>query len=242
MTFEGGTAPVWTGDGKRIVFSASRNGPPALFWKPADGSGSDERLTTSQRTDVPGSASSSGRSVAFVESDPTGSRDILLLNTEDLTSRPFVKAPPNGMAPALSRDGQWVAYVSDESGRNEVYIAPAADARRHVRVSADGGTEPVWRRDGAELFFRSGDRMMAAAVAVRPSLSVKPPIVLFSGPFDKGPGARAAYDVDSDARFVMVASPPSSLAPAGLHVFLGWPAPWVTAGGSARQRQGTPAR
>ncbi len=236
VTFEGGTAPVWTGDGRRIIFSASRGGPPALFWKPADGSGSDERLTTSQRADVPGSASLNGRTVALAESDLAGGGDILLLDTDDRTSRAFVKAPPNGKAPALSPGGQWVAYVSDESGRDEVYLAPAADPKRRLRVSADGGTEPAWSRDSAELFFRSGDRMLAAAVAVRPSLSVKPPTVLFSGAFDKGQAARAAYDVSGDARFLMVASPSRSRAPAGLHVILGWPAPWMAADGSARQR------
>ncbi len=242
VTFEGGTAPVWTADGRRIVFSSGRNGPAALFWKPTDGSGSDERLTTSPRAAIPGSASSDGRTVALVESDLSGSREILLLNTDDRTSRPFAKAPPNRTAPALSPDGQWLAYVSDESGRDEVYLAPVADPRRRVKVSADGGTEPAWRRDGARLFFRSGDQMLAAAVAVGPGPSVKPPIVLFSGAFDKGTAARAAYDVSGDARFLMVASPSSALAPAGLHVVLGWPAPWSNSDGQAGQRQGTPPR
>ncbi len=242
VTFEGGTAPVWTPDGRRIVFSSSRNGPAALFWKPADGSGSDERLTTSQRAAIPGSASLDGRTVAFVESDLSGGRDILLLNTDDRTSRPFVKAPPDGTAPALSPDGQFLAYVSDVSGRNEVYLAPIADPRRRVKVSTDGGTEPAWRRNGTELFFRSGDRMLAAEVAVTPALGVKPPIVLFSGLFDEGSGARAAYDVGADARFLMVVSPSSTLGPAGLHVVLGWPSLWATPDGLVRRRQDIHAR
>jgi Tol biopolymer transport system component len=226
ITFEGGGPPVWTSDGRRIIFSASRGGPPGIFWKQADGSGPDERLTRRPRMGVPNSSSPDGRTVAFVEYDPSAGRHILLLDSDDRVVRPFLNsASANEKAPAFAPDGQWLAYVSDETGRDEVHVAPIKDPTRRVRVSADGGSEPVWRRDGAELFFRSGNRMMAAQVTTRPNLSVKPAHVLFEGAFDAGAAARPAYDVSADgARFLMVTGGESERPSHELWVILGWTA------------------
>ena len=244
LTFEGGTSPIWTSAGRRILFSASRGGPPNLFWRPVDGSGTEERLTNSPRNDMPGSASSDGRTIAYVESDTSGGRDILLLNADERTSRPFVETPSNEMAPALSPDGQWVAFVSDESGRNEVYVSSVVDPRRRMKVSAGGGSEPVWRpRDGPELFFRSGNQMLAASVTLRPGLSVKPPVELFRGEFDTGSAARPAYDVSAEGtRFVMVGRGPNAHPLHELRVILRWAAPSVAPGTPAAQSPGGVAR
>lgn len=226
ITFEGGGSPVWMRDGRRIIFSASRGGPPGLFWKQADGSGPDERLTRRPRMGVPNSSSPDGRTVAFVEYDPSAGRHILLLDSDARTVRPFLEgSPANDKAPAFAPDGQWIAYVSDETGRDEVYIASIKDPTRRLRISADGGSEPVWRRDGSELFFRSGNQMLAAQVATRPNLSVKPARMLFEAPFDTGAASRPAYDVSADgARFLMVTSAESDRPSHELRVILGWTA------------------
>ncbi len=226
ITFEGGGSPVWTSDGSRIIFSANRGGPPNLFWKRVDGSGADERLTKGTRTNVPNSSSPDGRTVAFVENNPSAGSKILLLNSDDGALHPFLNSPANETAPAFSPDGQWIAYVSDESGRDEVYVASFKDPRRRVQVSVNGGSEPVWQRAGSELFFRAGNRMMTATVTTRPNLSVMPARVLFEAAFDKGFSARPGFDVSADgARFLMVNSGQGQRPSHELRVILGRTAP-----------------
>jgi hypothetical protein len=106
-----------------------------------------------------------------------------------------------------------------------------------VKVSAGGGSEPVWRpRDGPELFFRSGNQMMAASVTLRPGLNAKPPVELFRGEFDAGSAARPAYDVSADGtRFVMVGRSPNAHPLHELRVILRWAAPFVSPGTPAAQ-------
>ena len=224
ITFEGGSSPVWSSDGERIIFSASRGGQPNLFWKTAGAASADERLTSSPRTDIPTSSSlADRRTVAFVETDPDHARDIVLFDTVDRTTRRFLNSAANESAGAFSPDGQWMAFVSDQSGRNEVYVAAITGSKRLGPVSADGGSEPVWRRDGKELYFRSGNKMMAAAVTFAPALALQPARVLFRGTFDAGAASRPAYDISEDgSRFLMVTSNTSERESYELRVVLGW--------------------
>ena len=221
LTYEGGTAPAWTHDGLRIIFAASRGGPADLFWRRVEGGSPDERLTRSERARVPHSTSSDGEWLAFVEYDPSSARDISLLSFGDRSVRPFLATTANETGPALSPDGRMVAYVSDSAGRNEVFVASRLDAARRAQVSSGGGVEPLWRRDGGELYYRSGDRMMAAVV--RPNLTVEPSRTLFRGAFLTGADGRTSYDVSADgARFLMIASAEDQRPPRELRLVLGW--------------------
>ena len=220
FTFEGGTSPVWVVDGVRIIFAANRGGSPDMFSKALDGSGIEERLMRTPRTDVPAGCGRDG-TIVFVESDVSG-RDIALLSS-DRTQRALLATDANEAAPALAPDGAVVAYVSDTSGRPEVYVTAMTDLSRATQVSIGGGSEPVWKRDGTELFFRSGNRMMVASVRTRPSLSVQSPRQLFTGVFDTGGAWRPAYDVSRDgSRFLMIRSAPRSEPGRELHILLGW--------------------
>ncbi len=224
VTSEGGSSPVWSSDGDRIIFSASRGGRPNLFWRRFGVDAADERLANSNHAEVPSSSSSTGRRlVALVETDPNYGRDIVLLDPVDRTSRRFLSTVANESAPAFSPDGRWLALVSDQSGRDEVYVTALNGPARLVRVSTDGGSEPVWRRNGAELFYRQGNLMMAATVTSTPAPSVQAPHVLFQGTFDAGVAARPAYDVSADgARFLMVANDTAGRPRQELRVVLGW--------------------
>jgi Tol biopolymer transport system component len=224
VTFEGGASPVWTSSGQRLAFSASRSGPANIFWKETDDpSSGDERLTRSPSVEVPGSSSADGRTIAYVRRARSTGYDILLLDTRDRTSRPFADSPANESAPALSPDGRLIAWVSDASGRNEVYVSAVGDPARKLIVSSGGGSEPLWSADGWELFFRSGNRMMAAAVKRGGALALEAAAELFEGDFETGVAARAAYDVSADgARFLMVARDTTEVAPPELRVLLGW--------------------
>ena len=220
FTFEGGTSPIWCDDGGRVVFAANRAGSPDIFSKALDGSGVEERLMRTPRIDVPAGCARDG-TILFVESDVSG-RDIAVLSS-DRTLRPLLATDANEAGPTLSPDGGAVAYVSDTSGRPEVYVAATTDPARATQVSSGGGSEPVWRRDGSELYFRSGNRMMAALVRTRSSLSVQSPRQLFTGAFETGAAWRAAYDVSRDGnRFLMIRSAPRTEPGRELRILLGW--------------------
>jgi Tol biopolymer transport system component len=192
-----------------------------LFSRRPDTGAAEERLTSSDRSEVPHSISPDGRLLAFVTYDSTTGRDIKLLQLEDRQTSTWLMTMANETAPAFSPDGRVIAYVSDETGRNEVYVARVGDPERHVQVSREGGSEPVWRPDGGELFFRAGERMMAAAVKV--DVTVDAPHTLFEGHFQTGLGGRPAYDVSRDgARFLMVQARDDSPSASELRVILGW--------------------
>lgn len=220
VTFEGGASPVWSADGVRLIFAANRGGSPDMFSKTLDASGLEERLVRTPRTDVPAGCARDG-TILFVESDVSG-RDLALLSP-DRTPRVLLATEANEAGAVLSPDGGIVAYVSDTSGRPEVYVAAMTDPGRAAQVSIDGGSEPVWKRDGSELFFRSGNRVMAATVRTRPPLTVSSPRQLFTGAFDTGPAWRAAYDVSRDgSRFLMIRSARRTEPGGELRVLLGW--------------------
>jgi serine/threonine-protein kinase len=220
LTYEGGAAPVWTPDGSRLVYSAGRGAPADLFWRRL-GDGTDERLNRSPSVEVAHSISPDGRWLAFVEYDSSGNRNISLMSMDDRSVRPFLATGAVETAPAFSPDGRSLAYVSDVSGSSEVYVSPVADSARPVQVSSGGGYEPVWNRAGPELFYRAGDRLMAASV--RPNLSIEPPRMLFRGAFETGVDGRPAYDVSADgARFLMIVPGEDEGPPRSLHIVLGW--------------------
>ena len=217
LTFEAGEdeTPVWTADGGKVTYSADRAGHPrALYWKPADGSGSEERLVESQTHPHVSSWSPDGRTLVYTEFDPVSSGDIWMLTLgEKVKRRPWLRTPFNERAARFSPDGHWLAYVSNDSGRDEVYVQPFPGPGGKWQISVSGGTEPVWSHNGSEIFYRSGDKMMAVGVASGRGFSAETPHVLFEGRFVPTRRGEAAYDVSpDDRRFVMVQRDVQSVA------------------------------
>jgi eukaryotic-like serine/threonine-protein kinase len=201
----GNIAPVWTPDGKRIAYQSSRADVPNIFWQPADGSGTAERLTTSAHIQVASSFSPDGKTILFMEVSPESGRDVWTLRIGDQEPKPFLRTKYNESSPRFSPDGHWVSYVSDESGREEVYVQAYPGPGGKSQVSIGGGREPVWNPAGHELFYRSGNRMMAAVVTLQPEFSASKPAVLFEGPWLPTALTFANYDVSSDGqRFLML--------------------------------------
>ena len=192
--------PVWTPDGRRIVYASNSD----LWWVAADGSGRPESLLVAAGSRFPGAVTPDGRTVLFQDYGGTANGIRALAFDSAPAARAVIPGAFNESAPALSPDGHWLAYQSDESGRLEVYVRPYPESGGRVPVSVLGGTEPAWSRDGRELYYRTGDTMMVATVALRPTFAVSGRRSLFSSPFLRGTLLRE-YDVAPDGQhFVMV--------------------------------------
>lgn len=232
LTFEGSNQhPQWTPDGRRVAFRSNRAGPINLFWKPADGSGAAERLTTSENaTQSPSSWSSDGQVLAFFqrsvgEDDSNTLRDIWVLPIEgERKPRPFLQTPFEEAGAVFSPDGNWLAYMSTESGRQEIYMQPFPGPGGKSQISTEGGREPIWARNGREIFYRNGNQMMAVEITTEPTFSAGTPKMLFEGGnFQAAVMSRAHYDVTPDGqRFVMIQLGGSDSAPAQINVVLNW--------------------
>lgn len=210
LTFEGSSnqEPVWSPDGKRVAFRSSKEVAAGnLYWISADGSGGLEPLASGQYGQIPTSFSQDGQLLTFHELNPTTQRDIWVLRMGDRKAEPFLRTQFNEGSAAFSPDGRFLAYVSNESGRPEVYVQPYPGPGGKWQVSTDGGTEPVWSRNGRELFYRSGNKMMAVEVTLQPTFSAGKPNMLFEGQYFNQPFPLigTAYDVSADGRrFLMV--------------------------------------
>jgi len=224
LTFEGSSNvdPVWTPNGKRIVFKGTGN---RLFWQPADGSAAADTLTNSELAgnNVPGSWSPDGQVLAFMEINPNTGYDIYTLPLKDGRPQPFVRTPLLETAPRFSPDGQFIAYASDESGRVEIYVRPYPGPGGKWQISTEGGSEPVWNPKGRELFYRTGHKMMAVDVTTQPSFSAGKPKMLFEGPYVPTPRSFPDYDVSPDGkRFLMLKPGEQAQAPAQINVVVNW--------------------
>jgi Tol biopolymer transport system component len=222
ITYEAGVrTSVWTPDGARLTYESNKGGPANLFWRTLSG-GADERLASNEHIQLPGSWSPDGRVLAFVQRDPTTGRDLWLLPLDgDRKPRPFLNSAFDESAPRFSPDGRWIAYVSNESGTNEVYTAPVAQPAKTQQVSSGGGAEPVWARTGRELYYRAGNRMMAAAIG--DGGKAGGPRILFEEAFEPGTLDSPNYDVSADGQsFIMVEAAARDAARQELHVLLNW--------------------
>jgi serine/threonine protein kinase/Tol biopolymer transport system component len=226
LTFEGisNNAPTWTPDGKRIAFQSNKGGRPNIFWQLADGSGGLEQLTTSEHNEAPMSWSPERQLLAFIDIDPASGYDIWVLRMGDRKAQPFLQTPFNESVPRFSPDGRWLAYISDESGRYEIYVQPYPGPGGKWQISTEGGTEPAWNPNGRELFYRSGDKMMAVDIATQPGFAAGKPRMLFERQYVRTPGTNSNYDVFPDGqRFLMLkAVEQAQAAPTQINVVLNW--------------------
>ncbi|MBI3404317.1 MAG: PD40 domain-containing protein [Acidobacteria bacterium] len=186
LTFEpqNSDAPVWTPDGKRIIYSQDDGKSMNIYWRPADGSGQPERLTNSPNRQTAVSVSRDGRWMAFVEQDPKTGNDIWVMPLSGGGKPvPFVRTPFNEVHPGFSPDGRWMVYASNETGRMEVYAAPFPGPGGRIPISNDGGEMPKWSNDEKEIiYFRTG-RFYRVPVKLQPKLEVGKAEFLFEAPW-----------------------------------------------------------
>jgi eukaryotic-like serine/threonine-protein kinase len=190
--------PVWSPNGDRIVFARARGAPPNLYQKVSSG-GSDELLLKSNLNSQPTDWSHDGEFVVYASLDAKSQWDLWYLPMrgpqEDRHPVPFLQTEFNEHLGRLSPDGRWLAYVSDESGTNEVYVRRFPNADDKTRISLDGGNEPRWDGLGRELFYLAPDaRLMAVPVTLGSHAQIGLAVALFK--IRSGPIRNSGFDVN----------------------------------------------
>lgn len=157
--------PVWAPDSERLAFASARNSPPNLFLKRITGNAPEERLLETRFQTFPVSWSPDGKFLVFAMGDPQTRTDIWSLPLSgERKPQPLLRTKSDERGARVSPDGRWLAYVSDETGSAEVYVTQFPQPARSWRISGNGGGSPCWRSDGRELFFLSGNKLMAVSV------------------------------------------------------------------------------
>ena len=198
--------PIWTPDGERVVFRSNREGAPNLYWREADGTRPVERLTTSPNPQRPYGWTNDGQLV-FLETNPETSSDLWLLSLEgERTPEPLIETPHRDSQPAVSPDGRWIAYFSDETGQREIYVQPFPSLDGRWQISGSGGHGPLWSLDGRELFYPNllAGQMLTVPITTEGGFAPGNPEVLFQDPNFVLEDAGGSYDVASDGRFLML--------------------------------------
>jgi serine/threonine-protein kinase len=215
--------PIWTREGDRVTYYASRDAPPDLTWTLADGTGSEERLLTKDNAQFPTSWSPDGSVLLFIDEDPETHYDIWVLPVgEGNKARPWQRTEFTESAAVFSPDGRWIAYQSNASGRHEIYVGSYPGPGAKHMVSTAGGTEPVWAADGHEIYYLAGNKMMAAGVTTAPDFTAGEPEVLFEAPTAvHDPVILANYDVTADGQQFLII-PQSNQRPTQINIAINW--------------------
>jgi serine/threonine-protein kinase len=214
VTFSGNNRyyPIWTRDGTRLTFAAGVGPANHLLSAPADGSGRTQTLLDIGTQSYPTSWSADGKTLALYTVGPTRDIAMLRIDGDKRTPKPFIATPFEERGAIFSPDGRWVAYVSNKSGRNDIYASPYPGPGDEVTISV-GGEEPVWGPSGTELFYRHDGKLLMVHIDSTPTaLTVGPPKAVFDDPYEVdiggSQGGMANYDISPDGtRFVMVEVP-----------------------------------
>jgi len=210
LTFDGrnGT-PMFTPDGSRIVYASSGTGnsPPNVWWKPADGSGAPERLATADSLQFPNSVSPDGKLLAFTQSSSGTRSDLFVMPLGgDRKPQVFLQTPFSETLAMFSPDGKWIAYMSDETGRYEIYVQAYPGPGGKQPISTGGGVTPLWSRDGKQLYYLSADKIMAVDVTTHPTFRAGTPRVVAEGLRINERGSRN-FDIAADGRIIVAQRP-----------------------------------
>ncbi|MEP6704672.1 MAG: hypothetical protein ABJB34_07695, partial [Acidobacteriota bacterium] len=212
----------WSPDGRRVIYRTDRNGPTSLWWQTIDGSLPAERISPAG-LNVPvfeGVITPDGKTLVFRIDTPNRLRDIMSVSMSgDKTITPVLATDADELTPRISPDGKWMAYVSAESGEDEVYVRPFPGAGGRTLISVNGGREPLWAKDGRMIFYSANGAYLAASVTLSAT-----PLVSRRDTVAKGNYAsmrfHPLYDIAPDGKHLLVLEPSQTDVPAT--VILNW--------------------
>jgi Tol biopolymer transport system component len=202
---KGNRGPMWSGDGKRILYITDHEGEEALFWRSVDGGDAPELLTKPAR--APESWSPQ-QQFSFITLRTGGDYDVWTYSLADKRATPFAATPGSPQhSSRFSPDGRWIAYVSAESGRLEVYVQAFPGPGPRLQITKTGGGHPLWSPDQRELFFDNNGQMFVVAIRTERALTADEPVALPIKGFIQGP-LRRQYDLTPDGKqFLMLFQP-----------------------------------
>ena len=229
----GDQSPLWTPDGRQVVFGSSRGGSWGLFRRNVDGTGEAERLLPGSNVQslIANTWTPEGDTLVFMRSSNNESDLALVSLGDEPAARLRLESGADERRAAISPDGNWIAYDSDRSGRSEVYVEPFPDPGDRQLISTNGGQQPLWSPDGRELFYLGPepvplepDRLMVVPVTTDRGFRVGAPEVVAEAPFFSFLG-RQTYDVAPDGRIVLIKRGTETSrndAPRHINVVLNW--------------------
>jgi serine/threonine-protein kinase len=216
------TIESWSRDGTRIFFASNRGGDWDIYSIPASG-GPAKRLLARKGTQFPLSEAPDGTLLFCERSKEIGTASDLWSLKPDGTVAPVMVSPMGKVYGQFSPDGRLVAYVSDETGRNEVYLHSMTNPAETVAVSSDGGVEPTWSPDGSELFYRRGDAFLAVPVKAGKTPALGETQKLFEIQAARGRFSNhVGYAVAPDGKRFLILRPAPRALPTQIHVILNW--------------------
>jgi len=206
--------PFWTPDGERVIFRSVGLSNGGLYWKRRDGTGDTQHLVLSNALDSGGSWSPDGKVLVYSVAAPKTLNDIWLFNYPEKRVEIFWGTTFQELEPAFSPDGRWIAYCSNESGILDIYLRPFPAKEPKVSISNDGGRVPFWSRDGSELFYLNGRRLMVVPMQLQPKLKPGIPKELFELP----PGIRLANGMSKDGQKFLALQSEAEKRPRAQHL------------------------
>ncbi len=218
LVSENGFYPLWSTDGRTLFYGSTRNESYDLYRIPSDLS-RPESVFLDRKNNLRTAAVAPDGTLIFREEIPGKGMDLEMWSESAPDSViGLLTGPDDELAPAVSPDGRWVAYVSSLSSQDEIYVTSYPQPSGRIQVSNGGGTSPAWSPDGDELFYMAGEAIVAVQLAREPTLQVRSRKTLFRGPYLQYRWYRQ-YDVAPDGQhFVMIAPPPRG----DVDVITGW--------------------
>jgi eukaryotic-like serine/threonine-protein kinase len=222
LTFDDvSTFPLWSPEGTRLAYSSGASGRYLIHVKTIGGE-SDETLPSNEGTNYPLSWSPDGRYIAGVSVNPTTANDLWVYTLDPPTAKIFLQTRFREGSPVFSPDGHFIVYVSDQSGRNELYMRAFPTGGEEWTISTDGATEPRWAQRSGELFYRNGNAMMAVDIKTSPTVTIGAPHRLFERRYNPSVGYWPNYDVTPDGQRFLMIKGTGLEGPRQINVVLNW--------------------